>query len=478
MVQPPTINLCDPIFVNQCSIAAIKEVLRGIGKHAGIKRYDEHGSREWVLLRCDGLPYGLIRKLVITDPEFDWVVIRSGLGHEEMNMLRAFVELYWDVVYKEFGKTQGFLTDKALSFFKACKDHHQAWDNFLKFRDAITKEIATEYIKATGDTAGDTTRFLDWISASSAKDATFEFIVEILIPHAEALCLFRYGVRHNIPSLISKARHMFMTVWFGRRHPKYRAIVAWEEYDRACYPEELRCLLEASECISRSGRHDNHQGLDFILEEYNRDIKGWIIGASCSDVWTRVIRNFDGLNQLRNMVFDSLVMPQEIHCKRTRPSFAADVQTFCILVRRQDFVCPIEGRGLVNIRKVPLHHELKHFDDEARKRQEIYTDKFLITRTMPDSKYDQPIFVTKEEVNTFSHDKRKAASTLQNEIKALIDALPLPPDSSMTEDLKDKLNSASENKSELIQLLYEVRGIAYDIQLEVLENAEMETDGE
>lgn len=38
-------------------------------------------------------------------------------------------------------------------------------------------------------------------------------------------------------------------------------------------PAEILLSINKNESFSTSGRYDAHQGLDFVLEEYNRNIK-------------------------------------------------------------------------------------------------------------------------------------------------------------------------------------------------------------
>jgi translation initiation factor 2 beta subunit (eIF-2beta)/eIF-5 len=58
----PEIHVQDPVFVNPCSYAACATVLRNIGTKAGITRYG--GKRHWIVVCCEGLPYGLCRRLI------------------------------------------------------------------------------------------------------------------------------------------------------------------------------------------------------------------------------------------------------------------------------------------------------------------------------------------------------------------------------------------------------------------------------
>ena len=64
--QPTTFCLGHHIFVNPCSILALATVFRNIGKQAGIKPYG--GSREWITIVCDGLPYVPTSVLYTTRP--------------------------------------------------------------------------------------------------------------------------------------------------------------------------------------------------------------------------------------------------------------------------------------------------------------------------------------------------------------------------------------------------------------------------
>ena len=56
--DPPDIIIGEPIFTNPCSFANCAEVLRKIGKDAGIIRYGGN-KRYWIFVCCDGLPFRL-----------------------------------------------------------------------------------------------------------------------------------------------------------------------------------------------------------------------------------------------------------------------------------------------------------------------------------------------------------------------------------------------------------------------------------
>jgi hypothetical protein len=87
-VKVPDIYIPDPLNINPNSIANVEKILFHIEKIAGIKE----GQRKWVVVVCDGIPYHHATKI---KNKFPWLIILPGPLHEEMNMLRAYVELNW-----------------------------------------------------------------------------------------------------------------------------------------------------------------------------------------------------------------------------------------------------------------------------------------------------------------------------------------------------------------------------------------------
>jgi hypothetical protein len=87
-VNIPEIYIPDPININPNSIANVEKVLLHIETISGIK----DGTRKWLAVACDGVPYSHATKL---KEKFPWLVLIPGPLHEEMNMLRSFVELVW-----------------------------------------------------------------------------------------------------------------------------------------------------------------------------------------------------------------------------------------------------------------------------------------------------------------------------------------------------------------------------------------------
>ena len=175
--EPLFITFGDPICVNPNSYDSLRMVLRKLGQDAGVKRYGGT-SRSWVILCCDGLPYSLCMKLISNTfvctscnaslyglanikahasicsssdarfyREFEWVLFRTGDGHDELNMFRSFVELNWEVFYSDLARTHNFASLLAQASAKRCDDTHKAWQILLLFHIATLKELVLPYMR-------------------------------------------------------------------------------------------------------------------------------------------------------------------------------------------------------------------------------------------------------------------------------------------------------------------------------------------
>lgn len=134
----PNITLLDPVFVNPASKSSLRVVLDKIAVDAGINTR----SRHFVYVVCDGSPMTLLWQLIMEEPQnYSWVIPITGLGHEEMNMVKSFTEMVFDFILSEFFETQGYSTPKSLAFAKRCSDYHIAFDNLLKFRESVWMEM-------------------------------------------------------------------------------------------------------------------------------------------------------------------------------------------------------------------------------------------------------------------------------------------------------------------------------------------------
>ena len=86
-VNVPDIFVPDPLPINPNSIVNVRKVLDHIQEISGI-------NKKKIAVVCDRVPYHHAQKI---KKDYPGIILLPGALHEEMNMLKAFVELNWYV---------------------------------------------------------------------------------------------------------------------------------------------------------------------------------------------------------------------------------------------------------------------------------------------------------------------------------------------------------------------------------------------
>ena len=87
-INTPDVLVPDPLPINPNSVDNVRKIFDHIQNISGIN----NGNRRWIVVVCDGLPYHYAQKF---KSEYPRIILLPGPLHEEMNMLKAFVELNW-----------------------------------------------------------------------------------------------------------------------------------------------------------------------------------------------------------------------------------------------------------------------------------------------------------------------------------------------------------------------------------------------
>jgi len=389
-VYTPQLYVPDPIAINPNSIANIRKVFEHIEELSGVK----DGSRRWVVVTCDGVPYHRAQTI---KKDFPWLILVPGALHEEMNMLKAFVELNWDIDIRYFAQCQGYRSESQLQFFKKCSDHHKSWDSICNiYRHAMASELICPYVisKENPSVEG----YLEW--AQNETDPTFRLKYEQVFFYLQAIINFRTGVRFNRPSLRLAARRMFAPIWSARRHPIYRLIEIADEEQWLRLKPEVRKLIQERTVISRSKLSNQHQGHDAILEEINKTLKSLIPSTPSQRHWEIAARNCTKFERLRTNLFNVIGYSEsEIYRPRTRPSFITESNRFRVQIRKTQFVNPnVSNRVFRDIsREWILSEEMKKFSEIARMKRVDFLKARRIKKTSLDAW--RPIPVTSEEAD-------------------------------------------------------------------------------
>ena len=232
----------DPINVNPNSSSTVKTALIKILDDADIAKPGcEHRARKWGLVYCDGQPYNLAAKLQdtlyecpickkhifannldthikqcgIITPDiniskvFENIILMPGLGHVELNMLRCYFKLTWDIVMEHVGSTMNFKSPKAKQSLYCVYDHHKSWQAFLTFLIGTSDHIIQHYIDTctVNKYTPNSNHFFQW--CNSIKNKAFAVLLELLFSYGFGIFLFRAGVRRNNSEIMICARQKF-----------------------------------------------------------------------------------------------------------------------------------------------------------------------------------------------------------------------------------------------------------------------------
>ncbi len=78
--------------------------------------------------------------------EFDSVVVLTGTGHIEMNMLKSLVLLLWPVFWNDMLMRFDFTLESALRPARSVSDHHKAWAILNICKNAVVNELLVSFV--------------------------------------------------------------------------------------------------------------------------------------------------------------------------------------------------------------------------------------------------------------------------------------------------------------------------------------------
>ncbi|XP_071792455.1 uncharacterized protein [Asterias amurensis] len=328
----PQLHVVDPVFVNPNSYETITEVLRHVGRCAGISKYGS-GKRKWTFLTMDGLPFTMAYNIIqetytcklcnisvygnskksshcadfhqgedsFLEREFDWVVLRIGHGHFEMNMKKAFMEINFAPFMADITNELGFKSSTAQKYVKKCSDNHKAWDLICIARGALADELLRPYVlKCLNTHLPCTVNGYFAYAMNNIRNPNYKFIYEQTFVYNQAIFNYRNGLRENNHNLIMAGKEKFSPIWYARNHPKYQFIHICDTHDRFCYSDDVRELVSTNESFSFTGNTRSGEGLDFVLENVNKKVKSILVnGVPTADDWMLAFRNYHELENVR-----------------------------------------------------------------------------------------------------------------------------------------------------------------------------------
>ena len=435
-------NLQKPIFENPCSYPAVVVALQGIGERGKVKQYldseDQENGREWLAVYCDGVPYDLSSRILRCcfrcrncnsllygtdmcqeheketghsgfDQEFRWLLLKPGPGHIEMNMLKALVELLWEVFWKEMVKIFNFTSEAALKSAKKVGDHHKGMTLARIARQALTRELLVPYVRMCLSSSDNTNmspaHFLKFVM-SQVKNKTYLFIADITFELMDSMFLYHCGIRCGDQELMDAGRNKFAKVWYGRRHPMYRELEMSDTFQNIRLPEELKEFIADSLSLNTKGRPYTGQGPDFRCEEENKDIQQILPQKPSGNDWNIACGGRDEVLTVRKNMFQTCgVQDPKIHSKSPQQNIDEEIKAFRSLLRDKEYLLhPLQPSPLLSLSGEVLDDGLLKFCSTSRDIRKNYVDAYIAYESdaskskMAQPKFScKPIFVTKSE---------------------------------------------------------------------------------
>ena len=431
--ETSSFTLGQPIFVNPCSIEALATVFREIGKQAGIKQYG--GAREWLTIVCDGLPYVLGSRIIarlhkcsackitlksVEDcvqhqcivgdeesrefiQEFDWILLQPGPGHVEMNMLKGYVSLMWNVYWQDLVELFNFRSENAKKSAFQVNDHHKGMTLARIAHEALAKELVLPYIRETQDTQNLTVAGFMKFVMTKVKNVNYAFMIDAVFELLHSIFLFRDGVRSGDTQKMEAGRAVFSKVWSARHHPMYRELDMKDTIMFRSMPANLKEHVCTTMSVNITGVPNSGEGADFKLEAVNKSVQHWVPSVPSDEDWRTACANLQKLNDLRGRVLSELgVQDPKKQTTRHTNSLKDQVRAFRAIVREKEYVKdPSKECKHISFRGEELDEGLVNFCTSAREKRAKLYDAYkahiedeLSTRTSVFFK-EEPINCTK-----------------------------------------------------------------------------------
>ncbi|XP_078619351.1 uncharacterized protein LOC144886560 [Branchiostoma floridae x Branchiostoma japonicum] len=481
--------MSDPVFVNPNSAASMRRVLRHVGQISNIHRYSNMpNSRRWLVVAMDGLPMGITRNVIrdtlyctncklsfdsnksfhlhVTEQhpdspvtevkEFDWVILRVGKLHLEMNALKSFVDLNFDVWFGALAEEMGFKSESAQKVARNCADHHKSMELLEIALKGGIDEMLVPYVRqklqaGEQDSISADDFLFKWVIA--VRNKNFLFFQQQISHYAIGIKNFHVGTRRNNTKYVQAGIEVFSPLFSGRNHPKYQLIDMFDGMDRAMYPPDLKSFMEKTESVT-GGNRSLGEGMDAKLEEKNKASKAWHKGAPVASDWVRVFRNLDKLEKLRDRFFDIIGVADGSSQAYNRYSQEPEVDAWRTRLRAEKYLHdPFNKKAEhVSMSGKPLTTNLLDFDRIARRNKErVFEEVLLLGKPRADVKQDI-VHVTEEDRCRAEDISRQYKPVIIQRIKEMLSRF-------VVEDVKsyyEETLSKTVRKEDLLLLYHEV----------------------
>ena len=375
---------------------------------------------------------------------YDWVLLRPGLGHIEMNISKAVFKLMWVPVMRHVANIMGFKSPRAMSYIQGCGDNHLTWQLVRIVLESLVKELMVPYVRQSMEAGKEVTvqDYMQWMDHTKNKNYQLhQKFVNVLI----AMTQMRTGIRTNSCRSMLAGRQRLAPLMFIGRNRIHQRLLLRDMISRQQQPPAVKQFVERTTTYSVSGENTRHEGGDFILEAKNKLVKSWIPpGVLSFDQWVHATRCAEQLEGVKKEVLARHGVSSS--STATVLSHQASVEHLRAEVRRQGIIAAPdkEAKYLLSLDGEVLHPSVLNFDVSASNNYNMSKQEMTGGTSLTREK----VFITLEEASK----EKLTKAELQEHISSRIQAIP---EAEQRETWERQLSKAK-TKPELLSLYSDI----------------------
>ena len=211
----------------------------------------------------------------------------------------------------------------------------------------------------------------------------------------------------------------------GRCHPKYQDIEIYETFCKKIMPDDLKFLMNRFCSNSKSGHPSKGQGLDFLLEEENKNVKGWLKrGIPTDQCWLSTCRNHQSLKTVKDKVL-KLAGIDLFDCSEKELRLDEAIFAWRIKLRKNSYISENKhGPVLTAIDGTILIQGLIDLTSESNRKRGYRIMDMLLHQIPPnDETLHHPVYVTEAEREKMSSINALSIAEIDNKILDIIELL-------------------------------------------------------
>ena len=315
--------------------------------------------------------------------EFDFLLVSSGRGHKEKNMMAILFDFHWNIIIEHCVEIIGFRSPKQKILLQKTKDHHLSFDLIKVIAEAIDEEIAYHTIKelksqgfssAPSNLNHMTSLCLrNW----SEKNQNMKYMALVLRKNLKAIIIHHLGVRLNRPDLIYAGEAEFSKLYFLNMNLPYCTITAADYYQSKCLSKEQREDIEAREGILKNSDNlTTGESMDYIFEGQNKILMHNMPPNAEFDDFRKATLTKEEAEEI-SKVIKELYSPRSNENKESGfPDYSGCVSKVREVLRL--FVGdPNEEKVFTNLKGDKLNKDILRFDSVAKLRRKDFFEEIL-----------------------------------------------------------------------------------------------------